>query len=356
MILILSSFTACSLCSLVCCCLLLPLLLLSLLLVLSYIPYTIYLHKDADSHTYYIMSLDRVLCAEANSLHYSGIEIEGFLGAGDSLQGTIKSWLLREDHLKPYHYLNPPIVTKGSVTELNNGPVLLSGWQIYTWKTSNISGYCCVSNHNDTDINASLYIFQNDKDETKFFQTGVVKNAILSDTITVQPNRSECFHKWGKAAPFYVEKSAYHYFVLDAPVNTSYSANMTVLEAYVNTSDYTNPKYFRYDNKTYFSISRYFSHPTNFLAICEAPLYVVNDTKLESVSLHIRTTYTPYKWMKPIFITTTVLGGILFLLFCVLLICFLVVICKVHNWYGYLKYGTYRYRSYNAVSGSDSIN
>ena len=183
--------------------LLLPLLIISLALAVSYAPYEIFLKEDGGSGTYYILPLNDVFCGEANSMHFSGIKIEGFLDTGDGLQGTIKSWLLREDDLKLYYYLNSPIWTNGSVTEVNNGPVLFNGYQIYTWKTSEISGYCCVTNHNDTDIDALLYIFQNDED----FQTGVAKNAILSDTITVQPNTSECFHKWGKAAPFYVEKS-----------------------------------------------------------------------------------------------------------------------------------------------------
>ena len=314
----------------------------SLFLISTFPVYIEMLKSDRDCATHYVLTLDSIQCGEVNSLRFSGIEIEGSLRTGDKLQGGMKTWLVHEKDLKLYSQPNPPVRDGAYVPHHTH--LLLNGWQLYTWKNSVIFGYCCIWNNGTTKQTASLYMFRNDEDVQNFKDGEGPSNAILSDTITIPPSRQECFKKWGTGAPFTVTHSSYHFIVVDAPANTTFSSNITVMQTVVNTSDYGAPHYFRYDNSTHFKVSGHLFSQNKYITICKAPLYartlhqriVIDDgftlaSQVGSESLHIRSCNEPQAWMKPTFLTLFAIGlGGLFVS-CLLCICTCICQCIYHR-------------------------
>jgi hypothetical protein len=265
-------------------------------LSLSYVPYHQHLHANGGTTTHYVLTNAVVQCGEKNSQRYKGINVGGSLKTGDSLQGTFNAWLVPRDDLRLYSKQVGPYSDGYSLT--GDHYALLNGWRIYPWKDSVISGYCCVQNQNKTGQTASLHVFSNDEDVSRFQHSGNARNPIISETIDVPSNTERCFQTWGKERPLRVEQSAYHYFVLTVSAdNMNFTSEITILQNYINTSDYTDPKHFNYNSHTYFPFPNGIRHPTDYVTICQAPDYLSsNFSKPEAESLHILSWGSPYPW------------------------------------------------------------
>ena len=323
------------------CAFLVTIFITSLLFTSSYPTYAAILQRQPHSRTDYTLTLDTVQCGAANSLFYGGIRVEGTLKAGDTLQGVIQAWRVNEKHLKLYPEPQPPVIDGGFISQHER--LILNGWQIYTWKHSIISGFCCIENNATSEQTASLYLFTSDQDITNFNQGERARNAILSDTITIPPKSLRCFSKWGPKAPFIVSRNSYHFFGIDAPGNSNFTSNITVTQMKVNTSDYGTPQYFRFDNSTHFPLPGHVFSRNKYIIICKAPLYesaVVANTmtrepqfvslldtikpRLGAESAHIVSTNEPHRWMKialPITSALGVVGIIACIVVCVVCMC-----------------------------------
>ena len=264
--------------------------------------------------TQYVLSFDSVQCGQVKSRYYDVMKIEGSMGAGDTLEGTLRAWLVREKDLILYSRSRPAVPDGSYISE--HTYVLLNGWQIYTWKDSIISGYCCISNNGSVEKTAHFYIFSNDEDLQSFTSGEGARNAILSDTITIPPNRQKCFERWGAKHPFTVKVSSYYFMGVDIPADMTYSSNIAGLLTYVNTSDYSDPHYFRFSNATRFHLHDQFLHQNDYVAICEAPLDKQtnkNESALGASSLHIRSCNEPHGWMGWASYMLATVGGLLLL-------------------------------------------
>ena len=182
-----------------------------------------------------------------NSNTHRGINLEGLQLGVDTLQGVFNAWLVRRDDLKlnsrhagpfPYGYT------------LLDGEryVQLLGWSEYLWEGSVISGFCCVGNLNDTEATASLHLFTDDEDVDRYREGNPAQNYVLSETVTIPPGTEHCFTEWGRNRPFNVTKSSYHFFILKVSENNmNFTSEISLLQTYVNTSDYTDPHRFKYN-------------------------------------------------------------------------------------------------------------
>ena len=308
--------------------------------------YRIVLDRSTTCSIKYVLTADGVQCGEVNSLHYGMIQVGGNLQQGDTLLGSQQAWVVKKADLAFYSKQQPPITVTANVSEHKH--FLLQGWQIYVWSGSVIYGYCCIINNGiGGDVTAKLFMFTSDSDAINFVNGQGAENSVLSDSIKIPPGKQQCFHNWGAGAPFLVSESSYHFIGIDIPGNTTFSYNITVLQKYINGSDYGSPHYFRYDNSTYFSLQGgLFSH-NEYVAICKAPLYLSHiisrlvpayNVKLESnkslaskvgaESLHISSCKEPHHWM-----TAFILLGIGLFVFVVFVImcavtCFCMYKCK----------------------------
>ena len=295
--------------------------------------YAVRLQSNRDCNAEYILTNDSVQCGTVNSLRYERMDIGGVLKSGDTLQGVLQAWLVRNDNLKLYTQSIQPYIYGGYLPDHEH--ILLSGLTTYTWKSSIIYGYCCIYNNGTTAKTAYLYIFLNDDDVVNFMNGEGAKNEILSDQITIPANEQRCFNKWGNSSPLTVTRSSYHFIGVDIPANTTYSSNITLLQAYVETSDYGTPHYFSYDNFTHFPVPGGFLSRNEYIAICRAPLSIYKTkqvspaSQIGAESAHILSCKEPYHWMKPTF--PSLLGiGSLFIIFSAILF---VVTCIY--WYKY---------------------
>lgn len=306
---------------------------LSALFISSYVVYAVRLQGNRDCTPEYILTNDSVQCGTVNSLQYERMDIGGVLKSGDTLQGVLQAWLVRNDNLKLYTQSIEPYIYGGYLPNHEN--IVLAGLQMYTWKNSTIYGYCCIYNNGTTEKTAYLYIFVNNDDVVNFMNGEGAKNSILSDKITIPPNGQRCFSKWGASSPWTVTRSSYHFIGVDIPANTTYSSNITLMQAYVKTSDYGIPHYFGYDNFTHFAVPGGFWSRKEYIAICRAPLsvYKINQFSLASrvgaESAHILSCNEPYHWMKPTFLSLLVIGIFLIIISVALLV--FTCIC----WYKY---------------------
>ena len=298
------------------------------------------LHDGTHCETNYILSNDTIQCGKVNSLKYEITNISGTMKTGDKIQGVLQAWLVKEKRLKFYAQKSPTFTDGANVSD--HTQIYLNGWNIYTWKNSTISGYCCIYNNGTTAQTAYLYIFVKDKDLLNFLSGEGVKNAILSDNISIPPNRQVCFQKWGTSSPLIVNKSSYHFIGVDVPANTTYSSSVTVEQVYVNGSDYGTPHYFKYDNSTSFKVphNRHFWEGTEYVLVCKAPLdenhvnltgdkdskgsiTLASRVGYSAESLHIRSCNEPHHWIETPF---PVLLAVSFLLI-ITIIVFSVVSC-----------------------------
>lgn len=296
------------------------------MLTIAYAPYSHYLQGSENCQVNYILSNATIQCGYGNSLQYDGAEIKGCPVFGDVMEGDLNVWQIRHNELKLYSRSLQPVYSDGHT--YNHSTILLKGWQNYTWKDSVITGFCCVTNANEQEKSASLYMFHHSDDAFAFEIGNGVKNAILSQTIIVQPNKTHCFTKWGTDSPFTVTHSSYHFIGVDLPANMNYTANITVTQTYVNVSDYPNfkPKQFSRENNTNFTYADTHFNRIDYLYICRAPPSLperdAHKSETEFLTLHICTCNNPYPWMKPTFTSIAAFGGFGVLYICSVVTCY----------------------------------
>lgn len=265
------------------------------------------LHDGTHCETDYILSFDTIQCGEVNSFEYEITNISGTVKTGDTIHGVLQAWLVKENDLKVYAQKSPTFTDGANMSDRTR--IYLNGWNIYTWKNSTISGYCCIFNNGTTAQTAYLYIFVKDKDLLNFLSGEGAENVILSDNVKIPPYRQVCFQKWGTSSPLIVNKSSYHFIGVDVPANTTYTSSVTVEQVYVNGSDYGTPHYFKYDNSTSFKVphNRHFWEGTEYVLVCKAPLDVNLSGSKENISLasrvsakslHIQSCNEPHHWIK----------------------------------------------------------
>lgn len=240
---------------------------------------------------YYILSLDSVQCGEANSRDYSKIQIKGALQSGDTLQGTVKTWVIPEGDLKLFTCNYAP--SSYNETTSSSKRILLPQLQnIYMWMNSIVYGNCCLVNHGSTEATVSLDIFNNNSDIQSFLEKGIMpKSDVLSESIKIPPHGSQCFSRWGPESPLKVNVSSYYYIGVSVPANIALYSNVTITQRLVNTSGYGPPHYVGSDNFTVFTLS---SRSGNNTAICEAPLSLqAPSSGVGAESLHVQTCIEP---------------------------------------------------------------
>ena len=342
-------------CRNICTCTIITMLLIvSAILGFAYLPYAIILQGSTACQSSYTLSYDTTQCGYGNSLQYIGADVKGCPIEGDIMTDTLTVRRIHDYELKLY--FKTPLTVHDSGLKTKHSTFLLLGWQIYTWSESIIAGFCCITNNNNETKTASLHMFRRNSDANRFRNGEGVRNAIISENINVPPKQTSCFHKWGIDAPYTVKHSAYHYIGLDLPANMNYTANITMTQSYVNISDYPNspPQFFRRDNYTHFTYPHTWFKRSDYLYICEAPLYLpetnaptsqrtgvvsspiyrskkttsisrpnssassssyvseMNMTEPDpsnAVSLHVCICNSPYPWMEPTAIGITVSGG-----------------------------------------------
>ena len=207
-------------------------------------------------------------CGRANSHNAEEITVRGVKKFGDT-DGVMKVWLKCETDIDFVSQLQHPVSDGGYAYK--HTQQLLQGWQRYTWEHSTISGYCEIINNGPIEQHAILYVFVTNEDAQNFNKRGVSRNAILTDNITIAPNESQFFRKWGPQAPLHVRQSSYHYFGIDISADMNFTSNITVTQMSVNTSNYGPPIYVSSSNSTYFPLSPS-AQPDNdivYVAICE---------------------------------------------------------------------------------------
>ena len=281
----------------------------------TYLPYVKHLRGHQGSSTHLALSAAAVQCGSGNSLHYKGINVQGSLKSGDALQGTFSAWLVRRNKLKLYSKQIGPIPDGYLLRD--DRYALLNGWSTYTWEGSAISGFCCVQNQNNKEQTATLHIFVTDEDVKRYRDESNAKNYIFSESITIPTNEKHCFQKWGMDKPLEVDKSAYHFFVLHVSADDmNFTSEISLLQKYVNTSDYKKPKYFSYNNHTYLPFPRGFKDPTDYIVICRAPYYITSSidiNKPDVWSLHVCSWGSPYGW-RVVFPVVSAISGACFLM------------------------------------------
>ena len=346
-----------------CCCLyiclysmLVCILFLSLGLCSAFGVYQVMLNRHTACTTDYILSADSAQCGAANSLQFETLKVSGDLQTGDRLIGVLQAWSVKKRNLIFYSKLLPPRTVTANNTD--SQPILLQGWDKYTWTGSVIYGYCCIINHGNVKVTANLYIFITDADIVNFVNGQGAQNWILSDSITIPPGKQQCFHHWDHDSPYTVSHSSYHFIGVDMPGNTTYTSNVTVYQKYVNGSDYGEPHFFQYDNTTSFQLSkgRLFSRE-EYVIVCRAPLYLrsIKDTELGHTtttvpsyealssaangslasqvgaeSLHISSCKEPHHWMIP-FTIMFILGVAFAIISAALCVVTCLRMCKHHR-------------------------
>ena len=296
--------------------------LLFIFMIFSYIPYVHFVQVSNNGATHLALADAAVQCGRGSSDEHRGINLEGSL-KDDSLQSDFNAWLVNPDSIKLYSQNAGPF--PDGYTLLNGQRyVRLLGWSEYLWKGSVISGYCCVGNLNNTEATASLHLFTDDEDVNRFREGKPAENYELSENVTVPPETEHCFTKWGENNPFLVTKSSYHFFILKVSENNmNFTSEISLLQNYVNTSDYTDPHQFEYNSHTFIEFPNDYSHPTEYLTICQtySNLDQANLSHPDAESIHIRSWNSPYYW-KYCFIISTVIG-------CVgLILAFIVLFCR----------------------------
>ena len=272
-------------------------ILLSFLFSMSYIPYSIYLKGSTEVQTHYASTNTTIDCGTGNSRTHNGINLEGSLQRGDTLDGVINAWLVRRDKLKLYSQKAGPYID-GYRPFPGDHTVQLSGWNVYLWVGSIISGYCCVQNENGTERTASIFLFTSFDDSLNFRSGGHAENYILTETLTIPQGYARCFSIFGPDKPLTINESSYHIFVVQFSANNmNFSSEINYLQNYVNTSDYSHPHEFQYNSQTHLQFPTGPEHPTDYIAICKAHV-MLEQVHLAAASIHIKSWRSQYWWKK----------------------------------------------------------
>ena len=223
-------------------------------------------HESDDCMEYYILTGATVECGKTDPHDSAGIKIEGVKRTGD-MDSVMKVWLKRETELEFTSQVQHPSPDGGF--SLRYTQQLLQGWQTYTWENSTITVDCEVFNNSTTEKTAFLYVFVTNEDAQNFNEEGAPRNAILTDNITIAPNESRFFNKWGPQTPLHVRQSSYHYFGIAIPADMTFSSNIIITQMLVNTSDYGPPVYVSSSNSTYLPMPPSAQPNDVYVAICE---------------------------------------------------------------------------------------
>ena len=229
--------------------------------------------KDMTCVAYNILDGDYIECGTGSSA-YHGFDLTQCPKGKDTQSfGVLNSWRIITKDLKLYPQQLDP-VPDSSVTSLRTHH-LLNGWDIYEWKGSIIEGYCCITNLNYDTQTAHLYLFLNDTYAYEFQDGNDARHDLWSEQLNLPANRTSCFQKWGRNAPYTVEHNSYHFFGVDLPANVELKSNITVLQMTVNVSDYSysEPEWFTKENHTDISLSgSNIFHLVEYLIICGPPV------------------------------------------------------------------------------------
>lgn len=196
----------------------------------------------------------------------------------DHLVSPIKTWVLPQAKLKTYFKNFPFTFTDYTAGKVQVYPV---GINFYLWNNSVITGYVCIVNNGTVISNASMKI-------TAIY---VNQSDVLSETIMVRPDgKQHCFKKWGNG--YHVTLSAYYTIEVDIPANYTYNWELRVLKAFVNVSDYGQPRYVSAGNKTCYDL---INNVSRYIGICKAPSYLHRSPSphLDAESLHINVCNIP---------------------------------------------------------------
>ena len=272
----------------------------------------------------FIQTSDSIDCGTFDTEFYDKVCLSASSKTNDRLQGTIQTWVLPQNKLQFYFQKHAPSIhSEYSPTEIEVYPI---GNNNYLWNNSAIFGYVCTVNNGTVISNASIIINATDRDNL----------LILRETIEIPPDGEQhCFRKWGPVNPFYVNVSAYYTIVVDIPANSTYFSNATVLEAFVNASEYGKPRYVFTDNSTCYSLIK---NDTKYnVGICKAPSYVdeYSFPGLKAESLHISVCSVPIS-KTSISRYTYVMGSLAGLLVILLYIISLFLCCIIYKACKYL--------------------
>ena len=209
---------------------------------------------------------------------FSGINIS--VANGLSTNKPIKSWLVPTKQLKFYIQLRGPIAFNDSLSS----SVLFDSHPIYTWRGSNISGECCITNNNNSPATAQLELFPSlaSAIHPKSNQT------VYRETITVSTNSTMCFKEWGPGKSFAVKEEGYYFFLLSVSENIKYTFKMNISQVYVNESDYSDPQYFTSSNHSYYMYDKCFKNDItqsriSYVSLCLAS---ADDVETDYLMIH----------------------------------------------------------------------
>ena len=278
--------------------------------------------KDMTCVAYNILDGDYIECGTGSSA-YHGFDLTQCPKGKDTQSfGVLNSWKIITKDLKLYPQQLDP-VPDSSVTSLQTHH-LLNGWDIYEWKGSIIEGYCCITNLNYDTQTAHLYLFLNDTYAYEFQDGNDARHDLWSEQLNLPANRTSCFQKWGRNAPYTVEHNSYHFFGVDLPANVELKSNITVLQMTVNVSDYpySEPKWFTNENHTDISLPGTVFHPVEYIFICGPPENYFSEPRankqlqmyLSDISTHICTCKQPNEATRNALLS----GGIVLLFFLVM--------------------------------------
>lgn len=304
-----------------------------------------YSEKSDTCITYYTITSNSEQCGLVNSHDYQGVCFNGEKKNGDATSGTVKIWVVPQQQLHLHFKHTDPII-HNHVYVSQRKPVFINDnySYTYTWLNSTIFGFCCVSNNGTSETNTSMYIFDNETDVFDFVNGKGAKNAVINETMIMEPDgMMNCFTKWGSDAPLRVNESAYYYIAVDLPAHSTYNSNVTIIQAFVDTSEYGTPRYVTTSNSTNYDIS---SEYVNYVGICEGPYTEKYDILQplpapDAESLHIQTCYVPKPTLLPqttpiaIVSTLSAIAILLCIATCIILYCCLRrerSVCSCHNY------------------------
>ena len=257
--------------------------------------------NDATCTTYNIQESDYIECGTGSSVYHT-VELTQCPKPRDVPNfGVLNSWRTRPNDLK-LHPRQLDLVPDVIVTTSQRHH-LLNGWDIYEWKGSVIEGYCCIANLNYDNQTTHLYLFLNETYAYEFQSGSDAHHYLWSEQLNLPTNRTSCFQKWGRNAPYTVEHNSYHFFGVDLPANVELSSNITVLQMTVNVSDYpySEPKWFTNENHTDISLPGTVFPPVEYIFICGPPEHFFSEPRtnkqiqmyLSDISTHICTCKQP---------------------------------------------------------------
>ena len=218
---------------------------------------------------YDALSTDVILCGEGDSCSYHGIYTS--VPDGYTTNKPISAKLVHNDDLIFYKRQRNPVYDDGPL--IHNVLFDSDLEKVYAMTGSVFSGFCCVGNQNSVTETATLELYRDFDDA--IMASG--KNTLFSEAISIPAKTEMCFNDWGLDSPFTIHINSYAFFLLSASSsNMNYTFNMSLLQVYINASDYSVSKthYFTGKNRSHFSYDNCFRHskftPIDYIVLCQA--------------------------------------------------------------------------------------